>query len=179
MLNIPVVSGLEVIGNPIICDGSANFIQVYVNDFGVRKPYFRADIRSHNIILKNFLKESNISEERCEWIGGGVISKAQIYSNRKYSGEYQWIWPNKRGYAVSGQCGPFQKYPDIEHFNSIQHALDREVIIIYDKIRTDDVRLTNDDTDHEEWQYIEHDYMLDDIFDEDEFRANLLKTFNL
>jgi hypothetical protein len=117
-------SGLECIGVPIINDGTANFIQLYVGEKNIKRPYIRIGMQSHSIMLDEFLKENNLNKNDYELVGGGIICKAQILRQRGQ--------PQDFVYAISGQCGSFQKYPDMTHINHFKLLFDRDVIL-YDR----------------------------------------------
>ena len=151
-MKIPIVSGVEeIIRNPLINGGEANFVQIYVNN----NPYFRAGEEKHSKILEKFLNEINIKdfekskrEDGCfqshfvpakkgklyELVGCGIIEEATLI--KKNMDEL-----DGRGHiAIRGYSGEYNLYPSIKHISKILKYFKEPVIFSGSEYWTEEER---------------------------------------
>lgn len=148
---IPVVSGVEeVIRNPLINGGEANFIQVYLNKI----PYFRAGEEKHCKILEKFLNEVNINDfekakrngsfyssfvpakkgKLYDLVGCGIIEEATLI--KKNIDEL-----NGRGHiSIRGYSEEYNLYPNIKHISRILKYFKEPVIFSGSEYGTEEQR---------------------------------------
>lgn len=150
-MEIPIVSGFDVIRNPIINGGEGNFIQIYFNNI----PYFRAGEREHYELLEDFLKEVGINdfekEKRdgngfCnlsipvkkgslyELVGAGTISESTIIKENidELDG---------RGHiAIRGYSEKYNLYPNIKHISKILKHFEDPLIFVGSEYWTEEKR---------------------------------------
>jgi len=148
---IPIVSGLDSFGNPLINGGDGNFIQIYFNNI----PYFRAGEEKHCNLLENFLKEANINDFEkkkkdisafahtfipekkgtlYELVGAGTIQEASgIEENiKELSG---------RSYtAIGGYSEDYNLYPSIEHISKMLKYFQDTLIFVGSEYWTEEER---------------------------------------
>jgi hypothetical protein len=134
-MEIPIVSGVDCIRNPLINSGEGNFIQIYFNNL----PYFRAGEEKHHTLLEKFLKEANITNYEThkdhsfipskkgslyELVGAGTISEATVIKEnmRELYG---------RGHiAIGGYSENYKLYPSIEHISKILNHFEDPLIFV-------------------------------------------------
>ncbi len=160
-MEIPIVSGVEeVIRNPLINGGKANFIQVYLDN----APYFRAGEEKHYNLLEKFLKEVNIDDfekvkrdDSCfhssfvsdkkgklyELVGCGIIEEATLI--KKNIDEL-----DGRGHiAIRGFSGEYSLYPNIKHISKILKYFGEPVIFVGSEYWTEEKRGAVENYDEE------------------------------
>jgi hypothetical protein len=150
-MEIPIVSGVDVIRNPIINGGEGNFIQIYFNNL----PYFRAGERKHYELLEDFLKEVEINDfekekinvtsfynisipvkkgSLYELVGAGTISEATIIKENidELDG---------RGHiAIGGYSEKYNLYPNIKHISKILKHFEDPLIFVGSEYWTEEER---------------------------------------
>jgi hypothetical protein len=142
---IPVVSGIDCIRNPLINFGEGNFIQIYFNNL----PYFRAGEEKHHELLEKFLNEVNITDFKrdsvysfvpavkgnlYELVGAGKITEASIIKKNK-SNELL------RGYiAIRAGVDYYNLYPSVEHISKILKYFEEPLIFAGSKYMTEERR---------------------------------------
>jgi hypothetical protein len=149
-MEIPIVSGLNDVGSPLINGGEGNFIQVYFNNV----PYFRAGEEKHYKLLENFLKEVNINDfekdkkshgfhnffipikkgKLYELVGAGVIEEATIIKENinELSG--------KGHIAIGGYSTDYDLYPSIKHISKILKHFKEPLIFVGSEYLTEEER---------------------------------------
>jgi len=150
-MEIPIVSGIDCIRNPLIHNGEGNFIQIYFNNL----PYFRIGLEENYKLLEKFLKEVNINNfekgdegiypvkkgELYELIGTGIITEASIIKKNKFN-------ELSRGYiAIRGDRKYYNLYPNIEHISKILKYFEEPLIFAGSKYLTEERR-----EDFREWE---------------------------
>ncbi len=160
-MKIPVVNGVEeIIRNPLIKGGKANFIQVYLNEI----PYFRAGEEKHCKILEKFLEEVNINdfekakrdsgcfhsyfvpakkEKLYELVGCGIIEEATLIKENINELE-------GRGHiAIRGYSEEYNLYPNIKHLSKILKHFGEPLIFAGSGYWTEEQRGFVEDYDEE------------------------------
>jgi hypothetical protein len=142
---IPLVSGLDSFGNPLVNNGEANFIQVYFNNV----PYFRAGQEKHGILLEKFLKEVNINNfekdnihvsipkkhgDLYKLVGAGVIKEASsINENIKELSGREFT-------AIGGYSTYYDLFPSVEHISKLLKYFQDPLIFVGSEYLTEEER---------------------------------------
>lgn len=144
-MEIPIVSGLDLIRNPEINNGEENFIQIYFNNL----PYFRIGPEEHYNLLEKFLQEVNIAitdfekdsliaparkGKLYELVDAGIISEATLIKKNmdELSGG---------GYiAIKGYSKKYNLYPNIRHISRILKYFEEPLIFASSEYLTEEKR---------------------------------------